>query len=78
MTEFSWAKKRLNHKKIVPGVQDQGNKGTCAFHSITATTRMEMNRLAALKNPPESSQIKFSTNDFVSEFEKAGGMYRVR
>ncbi|KAL6861561.1 hypothetical protein ACP4OV_017261 [Aristida adscensionis] len=72
--EFSWKTALLHGQYILPAVRDQGTSPTCIFNALCAAAEIESMRLAALKDPPGSSDIRFSVSSFVSDYENIKGL----
>lgn len=68
--EFSWITERLHGQDILPQIGDQKKTDTCVFQALSATGEIELKRKAANRNPPESSDVRFCTDDFIEDYER--------
>uniref|UniRef100_A0A0A9CNJ5 Peptidase C1A papain C-terminal domain-containing protein n=1 Tax=Arundo donax TaxID=35708 RepID=A0A0A9CNJ5_ARUDO len=70
--EKSWMTKRFHGQNISPTIKNQGNRGSCFFHSLIFAAEIELKRQAALRVPPRKSKMRFSPNEFINEYGKEG------
>lgn len=76
--ELSWKNRLFNGQNILPSVRDQGRTETCTFQALSAAAEVELKVESSRMQPSEPCKIKFSTNAFIADYERAEGLSLAR